>query len=56
MMSINAVKAVEIGAGFSLSEIPGKEAGDQMVMSDDGPEFLSNNSLFVFFWFFIFTI
>ena len=44
MMSINAVKAVEIGAGFSLSEIPGKEAGDQMVMSDDGPEFLSNNA------------
>ena len=44
MMSINAVKAVEIGGGFSLSEIPGKEAGDQMVMSDDGPEFLSNNA------------
>ena len=44
MMSINAVKAVEIGGGFSLSEMPGKEAGDQMVMSDDGPEFLSNNA------------
>ena len=44
MMSINAVKGVEIGGGFSLSEIPGKEAGDQMVMSDDGPEFLSNNA------------
>ena len=44
MMSINAVKAVEIGGGFSLSEIPGKKAGDQMVMSDVGPEFLSNNA------------
>ena len=44
MMSINAVKAVEIGAGFSLSELAGEVAGDEMKMSEDGPEFLSNNA------------
>ena len=44
MMSINAVKAVEIGAGFSLSEVPGEVAGDEMQMSDGRAEFLSNNA------------
>ena len=44
MMSINAVKAVEIGAGFSLSEVAGEVAGDEMQMSEFGPEFLSNNA------------
>ena len=44
MMSINAVKAVEIGAGFSLSELAGEVAGDEMKMSEVGPEFLSNNA------------
>ena len=44
MMSINAVKAVEIGAGFSLSELAGEVAGDEMKMSEAGPEFLSNNA------------
>ena len=44
LMSINAVKAVEIGAGFSLSELPGKEAGDEMEIIDENPKFLSNNA------------
>ena len=44
MMSINAVKGVEIGAGFSLSELAGEVAGDEMKMSEVGPEFLSNNA------------
>lgn len=44
MMSINAVKAVEIGAGFSLSEIAGEIAGDEMQMANGKPEFLSNNA------------
>ena len=45
MMSINAVKGVEIGSGFDLAHIPGTEAGDEMRMGDDGkPEFLSNHA------------
>ena len=43
-MSINAVKAVEIGAGFSLAELDGEKASDEMEISDGIPEFLSNNS------------
>jgi len=41
MMSINAVKGVEIGSGFGLAEIPGHEAGDEMRA---GPTFLSNHN------------
>ncbi len=44
LMSINAVKAVEIGAGFSLAELDGGKASDEMEISDGVPEFLSNNS------------
>lgn len=45
LMSINAVKGVEIGSGFDLAHIPGVEAGDEMRMADDGQvEFLSNHS------------
>ena len=44
LMSINAVKAVEIGAGFSLAELDGEKASDEMEISDGIPEFLSNNS------------
>src|SRR5206468_8280991 len=40
MMSINAVKGVEIGAGFAAIEQKGSEHGDEM--SPEG--FLSNNN------------
>lgn len=41
MMSINAVKGVEIGEGFALAAMDGREAGDEM---GAGPTFLGNNS------------
>lgn len=41
MMSINAVKGVEIGDGFGLCELPGTRAGDEM---SAGPKFLSNHA------------
>ncbi len=41
MMSINAVKGVEIGEGFALAAMDGREAGDEMRA---GPTFLGNNS------------
>ncbi|XDZ65033.1 chorismate synthase [Alphaproteobacteria bacterium LSUCC0684] len=45
MMSINAVKGVEIGSGFDLAHIPGTEAGDEMRLNDDGrPVFSSNHA------------
>jgi chorismate synthase len=44
MMSINAVKAVEIGDGFDLVSRPGKEASDEMCMVNDAPAFLSNTA------------
>ena len=44
MMTINAVKGVEMGGGFALSAIDGREAGDEMRTGPDGPEFLSNNN------------
>ena len=44
MMSINAVKAVEIGDGFSLAAEPGETAADEMRMSDGNPVFLSNRN------------
>jgi len=45
MMSINAVKGVEIGSGFDLAHIPGTKAGDEMRIGDDGkPVFLSNHA------------
>lgn len=44
MMSINAVKGVEIGDGFGAAEIPGHEASDEMRMEGDTPTFLSNHS------------
>jgi hypothetical protein len=44
-MSINAVKGVEIGAGFGAAELSGEENGDEMRMGNDGkPIFLSNNA------------
>jgi len=45
MMSINAVKAVEIGDGFAAAELSGEANADEMRMGPDGrPEFLSNHA------------
>jgi chorismate synthase len=45
LMSINAVKGVEIGAGFAAASLSGEENADEMRMRKDGtPEFLSNNA------------
>ncbi len=45
MMSINAVKGVEIGDGFSVAEWTGEENADEMRMGNDGrPMFLSNHA------------
>ncbi len=45
LMSINAVKGVEIGNGFEAAALTGEENADEMRMGDDGkPVFLSNNS------------
>ena len=45
LMSINAVKGVEIGAGFAAAELSGEANGDEMRMGNDGkPLFLSNNA------------
>lgn len=45
LMSINAVKGVEIGNGFGAAMITGEENADEMRMGDDGkPVFLSNNA------------
>ena len=44
MMTINAVKGVEIGGGFDLVAIDGREAGDEMRSGRNGPEFLGNNN------------
>jgi chorismate synthase len=45
LMSINAVKGVEIGAGFAAAEFSGEENGDEMRAGNDGkPTFLSNNA------------
>jgi len=45
MMSINAVKAVEIGDGFAAAELTGETNADEMRRGPDGrPEFLSNHA------------
>lgn len=45
MMSINAVKAVEIGAGMASAELSGEENADEIRMGNDGkPLFLSNHA------------
>jgi chorismate synthase len=44
LMSINAAKGVEIGAGFAAAALSGEENGDEMVMGNDGPVFLSNHA------------
>ena len=45
MMSINAVKGVEIGAGMAAAELTGEDNADEIRMGNDGkPLFLSNNA------------
>ncbi|SSC68351.1 chorismate synthase [Ciceribacter selenitireducens] len=45
LMSINAVKGVEIGNGFGSAEITGEENADEMRIGADGkPVFLSNHA------------
>jgi chorismate synthase len=45
MMSINAAKGVEIGAGMASAALTGEENADQMRPGTEGdPEFLSNNA------------
>ena len=45
LMTINAVKGVEIGAGFAAAELSGEENTDEMRAGSDGaPVFLTNNA------------
>jgi chorismate synthase len=45
LMSINAVKGVEIGRGFAAAALTGEENADEMRIGNDGmPRFLSNNA------------
>ena len=41
MMSINAVKGVEIGTGFAAAALSGEENADEMRHGSDGPVFSS---------------
>jgi chorismate synthase len=45
VMGINAVKGVEIGAGFAAAMLSGEDNADEMRVGNDGrPRFLSNNA------------
>ena len=44
LMSINAVKAVEIGNGFDAASLTGEDNADEMRAGDTTPRFLSNNA------------
>ncbi|KEG16498.1 chorismate synthase [Bartonella bacilliformis] len=45
LMSINAVKGIEIGDGFAAAHLTGEENADEMRMGSDGkPVFLSNHA------------
>src|SRR5579863_6245662 len=44
MMSINAVKGVEIGAGFAAAALSGEENADEMRMQGGAVSFLSNHA------------
>ncbi len=44
MMSINAVKGVEIGEGMAAAALTGVENADEIRMGPGGPEFLSNHA------------
>lgn len=44
LMSINAVKGVEIGDGFAAAALTGEANADEMRSGPDGPVFLSNHA------------
>ena len=44
MMSINAVKGVEIGSGFGSVALQGAESADEMLPGNDGPNFSANHN------------
>ena len=44
LMTINAVKGVEIGAGFAAAALSGEENADEMRMVEDRVAFLSNHA------------
>jgi len=44
MMTINAVKGVEIGAGMAAAALSGEENSDEIRIKDGKPVFLSNNA------------
>ena len=44
MMSINAVKGVEIGSGFSTARLTGEENADQIRIINEKPHFQSNHA------------
>ncbi|SDH08031.1 chorismate synthase [Alloyangia pacifica] len=44
MMSINAVKAVEIGEGMAAAMLTGTENADEITMGPDGPVYSSNHA------------
>ena len=44
MMSINAVKGVEIGDGMAAAALTGVENADEIRMGPTGPEFVSNHA------------
>ena len=44
LMSINAVKGVEIGAGFASAAFRGEDNADEIRVQDGRPHFLSNHA------------
>jgi chorismate synthase len=44
MMSINAVKGVEIGAGMAAAALTGVDNADEIRMGPGGPEYMSNHA------------
>ncbi|MGG7646233.1 chorismate synthase [Rhodovulum sp. YNF3179] len=44
MMSINAVKGVEIGAGMAAADLTGEANADEIAMGPDGPVYSSNHA------------
>ena len=44
LMSINAVKGVEVGAGFAAAALSGESNADEIRMADGRPVFQSNNA------------
>ena len=44
MMSINAVKGVEIGDGFEAARLTGEQNADPMSPGENGPEFAANHA------------